>query len=361
MNIEKFSSSQGRPLMIIFILGTSLMLSRGTEAHESEWIAMIIAIVTSIPLVYIYSKLLMLFPGKGLYDILQIVYGKITSKILIFLYTFYFFHLSAICLRDITEYVQVVSLPDTPQYITALFIMILTLYSLNLGFNVIATWSQKVLPFIMLMIIATLVLGISQYNYGQLRPMMYEGIKPVLKSAYTSLTFPFGETVVFMVFFGFLYNSRDSSKIYIRSILIGGVVLILAAIRNILLLGFPNMGNVYFPSHYATSLINVLGFIQRIEILVSTNLVLSGFIKCAVYLYAACMGIMKLFNLKNINIIALVFCIALIPISLMLYKSTMEMFRFIEIYKYYVIPFQFIFPILTLIVTLLQKKIKTSP
>ncbi len=360
MNIEKFSSSQSRPLIIMFILGTSLMLSGGSGAHESEWIAMAIATVTSIPLVYMYSKLLMLFPSYGLYDILQIVYGKIIGNIIIFLYTFYFFHLSAICLRNITEYVQVVSLPETPQYITAIFIMILTLYSLHLGFNVIATWTEKVLPFIILITLATLIFGVSQYNYGHLRPMMYDGIKPVLKSAYTSVTFPFGETVVFMVFFGFLYNSREISKIYIKSVSIGGLFLILVTIRNILLLGFPNLGHVYFPSHYATSLIDIFGFIQRIEILVSTNLILSGFIKCAVCLYAACIGVMKVFNIKKINIIALVLSIAIIPVSIMIYKSTMEMFRFLEIYKYYAIPFQFLFPIMTLIISTIQKKIKNK-
>lgn len=361
MNIEKFPSKHGLSIMIMFILGTSLMLSGGIVAKENKWISLIIASLLSVPLVYVYSKLLIIFPGKGLYEILLLVYGKVIGKVLISLYSFYFLHLSAICLRNITEYVQVANLPDTPQYVTAISIILLTFYSIHLGFNVTATWTEKVLPFIFLIIAITLLFGIPQYNYKYITPIMYDGIKPVLKSAYTSLTFPFGETVVFMVFFGFLYNAKDSCKIYIKAILISGLILTLVSIRNILLLGFPNLANVYFPSHYATSLINVFGFIQRIEILISINLLLSGFIKCTICLYAACIGISSLFNLKSINIIAIVLSILVIPSSMLIYKSTMEMFVFLDYYKYYAIPFQFGFPILTLIVALIRRKVKSSP
>lgn len=360
MNIEKFSSKQGRPLIIMFILGTSLIVSGGSEARESEWISMTFAILASLPLALIYSKLLVLFPGKGLYEILIQVYGNFIGKILVFLYTFYFFHLSAICLRNVTEYVHVVSFPDTPQYITGTFLVALILYSIAAGFNVIATWAKKVLPFILLVLFITIILGIPQYNYSHLKPLMYEGLKPVIKSGFTLLTFPFGETVVFMVFLGFLYKEKESSSIYIKSILAGGIFLLITGLRNILLLGFPNLGHVYFPSHYSTSLINIPGFVQRIEILVSMNLILSAFIKTTVCLYASAIGVIKTFNIKvkNINITSIIIGISIVPISFFLYKSTMEMFRFIDFYKYYAIPFQILIPILTLIIALTQNAVK---
>lgn len=360
MNIEKFSGKQGRPLIVMFILGTSLIISGGSDARENEWISMIFAILASLPLVLIYSKLLVLFPGKGLYEILIQVYGNFIGKILVFLYTFYFFHLSAICLRNVTEYVHVVSFPRTPQYITGVFLVALIIYSIAAGFNVLATWAKKVLPFIILVLFMTFILGIPQYNYSHIKPIMYEGLKPVAKSGFSFLTFPFGETVVFMVFLGFLYKEKESSSIYIKSILVGGFFLLVTGLRNILLLGFPSLGNVYFPSHYSTSLINIPGFIQRIEILVSMNLILSAFIKTTVCLYAAAIGVIKTLNIKNknINVTSTIMGISIVPISFFLYKSTMEMVRFIEFYKYYAIPFQIIIPILTLIIALAQKSIR---
>lgn len=339
----------------MFILGTSLIVSGGSKAKEDEWLSMIIAILGAIILIMIYSKLLMTFPNLGLYNILIKVYGKILGKTIILLYCGYFFHLSAICIRNITEYIQVVSFPNTPQYVAGITLVILTIYTINAGFASILAWAKKVLPFIILMILFTLLLGFPQYEFNNLKPVLYNGWMPVLKSSFSLFTFPFGETIVFMAFLGHVYQQKHSKKMYVLSILSGGVLLLAASIRNILLLGFPTLGDVFFPSHYATSLINISGYIQRIEILVSSNLILAGFIKAAVCLYAASLGLSKILKTKNIKIISPILCILSLILSILLYKSTMEMIRFIDYYKYYALVFQLVIPLITLIIASFQK------
>lgn len=358
MNIEKFSSKQCKSLIIMFILGTSLIISGGGKSVQNSWISITLGMISAIPIVLIYSKLLLIFPGLGLYDILIKVYGKFVGKLLIFSYTFYFFHLSVICLRNVTEYVQVVSFPGTPQYVTAILLGALILYSINSDFSVIIMWAKKILPIIIAMLFITFILGIPHYKPSNLKPLLYNGWKPVIDSGFTTLTFPFAETVVFLVFLGYLYDTKESGKTYIQTILIGGIILVLTSLRNIMLLGFPNLKNVYFPSHYATSLINIAGFVQRIEILVSLNLILTSFAKIIVCLYGSSLGVLKLLNLKNIKKSNYILTILMIIVSMLLYKSTMEMFKFILYYRYYVIPFQFVIPILTLIIAGIKKRRK---
>ena len=355
MKTENISNSQFISSIVMFVLGTSLLISGSSEAMEDTWISLLIAMFMAIPLSFIYGKLALIFPGTGLLDILPKVYGNFFGKFFIFVYTFYFFHLGAIDIRNATEYIQVVSLPETPQYIPAIFIGLLSLYAINAGFSVLATWTKLVLPLIVIMISATFMLAIPQFNYSYIQPILYNGWKPVISNGYSLLTFPFAETVVFMVFLGTLNNNKDTTKIYISGILIGGFLLLIATFRNILLLGFPNLYNIYFPSHYATSLIHINGFVQRIEIIISINLLLCSFIKIAVCLYASCLGIIKLFSLKNIRNISIILCILMIIFSRLIYSDTMEMFKFINVYKYYVIPFQFVIPILTLIVGSMRK------
>lgn len=356
MKIENISNSQFRSLIVMFILGTSLLISGDSRAMEDTWISILIAIAMAIPLVLIYGKLILLFPGIGLLDILPKVYGKFLGKLFIFLYTFYFFHLGAIDIRNTTEYVQVVSLPETPQYITAIFIGLLAVYAVHTGFSVLSSWTKIILPTTIIMIIASFLLAIPQFNYSYIQPILYHGWKPVISSGYSLLVFPFAETIVFMIFFCYLRNKKDTTKVYISSIIIGGLLILAVAFRNILLLGFPNLYNIYFPSHYATSLININGFIQRLEILVSINLLSTSFVKIAVLLYASSIGVIKLFNLKHFRNIPILLCILMIILSFYLYKNTMEMFKFIDIYRYYVIPFQFAIPIMTLVIALVKKK-----
>ncbi|WP_313758148.1 endospore germination permease [Tissierella sp.] len=356
MKTENISNSQFKSLIIMFILGTSLLISGDSQAMEDTWISLLIAMLIAIPLVFIYCKLILLFPGTTLFDILLKVYGKLLGKLFIIFYTLYFFHLGAIDIRNTTEYIQVVSFPETPQYVTAIFIGILSIYAINLGLSILSTWTKLTLPIIIAMIFTTFILAIPKFNISYIKPILYNGWKPVINSAYSLLTFPFAETVIFIVFFGYLNNKKDTTKIYISSILIGGFLLLIAALRNILLLGFPNLSKIYFPSHYATSLINIHGFIQRIEIIISINLILASFTKVAVCLYASSIGVSKIFNFRNFKKTSILLCILMIILSLLLYKSTMGMFEFINIYKYYVIPFQFVIPILTFIIAKIRRK-----
>ncbi|WP_333638007.1 endospore germination permease [Tissierella praeacuta] len=356
MKIENVSNSQFKSLIIMFILGTSLLISGDSKAMEDTWISILMAILIAIPLIFIYCKLILLFPGDTLFDILIKVYGKFLGKLFTIFYTFYFFHLGAIDIRNTTEYIQVVSFPETPQYVSAIFIGILSIYAINLGFSILSTWTKLTLPIIMLMVFTTFILAIPKFNISYIKPVLYNGWKPVISGAYSLLIFPLAETVVFMVFFAYLNNKKDTTKVYISSILIGGFLLLIVAIRNILLLGFPDLSKIYFPSHYATSLININGFVQRIEILISINLILASFTKIAVCLYGASIGVFKVFNSKTFKKTSIVLCILMIILSVSIFKSTMEMFEFINIYRYYVIPFQFAIPILTLILAKIRKK-----
>lgn len=355
MKIENISNSEFRSLIIMFILGTSLLVSGDSHAMQDTWISIIIAVIVTIPLVFIYGKLVLLSPGMGLFDILPKIYGKFLGKLFIFIYTFYFFHLGAICIRNTTEYIQVVSFPETPQYVAAILLGLLSLYAVKAGLSVLDLWTKLILPLIVIMITTTFTLGFPQFNISYIRPVLYNGWGPVIKSGYSLLTFPFGEIVVFMVFFNSLKDKKNTTKVYITSVIIGGILLLIVAIRNILLLGFPNLLNIYFPSHYAASLIHLNGFVQRIEILISIGLLFTSFVKISVLLYVSYIGVVKLFNLKNYKYLSFILCILMIILSMFLYKNTMEMLSFINLYKYYVIPFQFIIPILTLIVASIRK------
>lgn len=355
MKIDSVSNSQAKSLMIMFIFGTSLIIGGNPHTMEDTWISILLAIAITIPLVFIYGKLILLFPGIGLLDILPKVYGKFLGKFFIFLYTLYFFHLGTIDIRNTTEYVQVVSLPETPQYVTAILIGLVSVYAVNAGLSVLSTWAKIVLSLITIMVFSTFILGIPQFNYSYIKPVLYNGWKPIINTGYSLLTFPFAETVIFMVFLGCLNNKKDAIKVYISSILIGGLLILIVVLRNILLLGFPNLYNIYFPSHYAASLININGFVQRIEVVISINLLFTSFTKIAVCLYASYLGVVKLFNLKNSKNLPLILCTLMVILSMLIYRNTMEMFKFIEIYKYYVIPFQFVIPILTLIIATIKK------
>lgn len=347
MNKEIISTKQGYYIAITYVFGTSLILSRSKTAMQDTWISILIAMVMVIPLVLIYGKISKMFPGHNLYKILELVFGKVVGKGISILYTWYFLHLGSIVIRDNTEFIQIISLEDTPKYFTSIFFILLAIYMVKSGVEVLGRWSNIAFPFVFTLLILVNIAAISDYKYENIKPILYNGWVPVFKGAYSIFSFPFADTVAFLTIFNSLRDLKKVNKVYIVGILVGGLALLITILKNMFVLGFPLLSYVHFPTHYANMVIS-LQFLQRIEIVASVIFIFSSITKLFVCLFASCIGIAQIFNFSDYKDIAVPVGIMMIPLSLIIFTNTLELIEFTDIYHIYALPFQIIFPILIL-------------
>lgn len=349
MNKEKISSRQGLSILIMFTLGSTLILSPWKEAGKDGWISIFIAMIMIIPMYYVYSRLVSIFPGKDLFDLQQELFGKIAGKITSFFLVWYSIHLCAIINRNMSEFIQTMSFAETPLFTIALVGAVLFIWIVKGGIEVIGRYAAFMMPITILSIIITSILVIPKMDIDNLRPVMYNGLTPVLRGAATLFGFPFAETFLFTMVFNSLENKNKTFKIYLLGLLISGLLFISTSVRNVAALGEKLNTALYFPSYVAVALINILDFIDRIEVLVGATFIFSGFLKCSICLYTACRGLAKIFNIKDYKQITAPVGLLVFITSVFIYKSTMEMFDWAaENYIYYVIPFSVILPIVTL-------------
>lgn len=361
MRKEKISTSQAYLLITTFIMGTSLALTSYSDALQDTWISILIALVCGILMTIIYSNIMNRFPNMDLFQILEFVFGKVVGKIVGFLYAFYFLHLGAICARNITEYIQVVSFPETPQYFTGLFLGFLIIYILKSGLEVIARVNKFLLPLLLIGIFLTLLMAFPKLDISKFLPILYNGWSPVVSAAFLTFTFPFGETVIFMSILNTVDEKRKSMKIYLTGIFLGGMVLMFAVLRNIMILGFPNLAISDFPSYFAATLIDIGNYIRGMELVISIVIVVAGFIKVAVCLLGTSIGFSRIFNFADYKWISTSLGLLIISLSFILYDNTMHMFEWVDIYKYYALPFQVFLPIIILILGIFKKRKIQSP
>lgn len=71
---------------------------------------------------------------------------------------------------------------------------------------------------------------------------------------------------------------------------------------DIMIFGIPLVSSLYFPSYTAAEIIDIVGFISRIEVLVSGNYIIFGVVKISVCLFVSCKGVAKLFKFKNYKV-----------------------------------------------------------
>ncbi|MFZ2538330.1 MAG: endospore germination permease [Oscillospiraceae bacterium] len=343
------SSKQLSYIMILFILGSSLITGTGSVGKQDSWICIIIGMFMAIPLVLIYSRISKLFPQKNIYDIIYHIFGKTIATIICILYIFYSIQLGAAVIRNFTEYIQITSLPETPQYIFAIFMGAICFWTLKHGIESLGRGCIIVLPIVVLIVLFTIVFTIKDMNLSNLKPILGQDFKTILSGSFGALTFPFGEVVLFMVVLSSLKPKESPYKVYLKSIFIGGFILVIAMIRNILVLGVPIMDSLHFPSYYTASILDIGDFVSRIEILIAGNFIISGLVKITICLYASVKGVARIFKIDNFKQIIAPIVLFMIVLSQLIYTNTMQMFEFIKTTDYYFSIFQIVLPIIILI------------
>lgn len=362
MNKEVVTDKQGICLVIMFILGSTLLIGAGSNAKNDTWLSIIIGTLFSIPVVMIYSRLLYLFPGKDLFDILHIVFGNIIGKILSIIYIWFSFYLGVLVLRNFSEFTNIVIYPDTPVVIPMTFFILLCIFALKLGIEVLGRWSELfIILNIIAVILVAIILSFPQMDINNLLPILYNGIKPVVSGAFSALSFPFAETIVFTMVFSSLKNQKSSYKIYLYGLIIGALILLMNTLENILVLGSDTMITNYFPSYIAVSIIRLGTFIERMEATVIIVLIINVFTKTTIDMLATCRGIAKLLDIDDYRFLATPIALLTFVFSIFNFKSTMEMTDWaFKVWPYYALPHQVILPVIILIAAEIKVR-KLSP
>lgn len=357
MKDEVISERQGVILITLFIVGSSLLLGSGGQAKQDAWIAMIIAMSWAVILLLMFSRILSLHPGKDLFDILEIVMGKVIGKIISILMIWFAFHLGSLVLRNLSDFTNTLVFPDTPVIVPMISFVILIIWILKEGIEVLGRWSEFFVWVISLTIITITMLSASEMDISRLKPILGSGIKPILKGALSSLSFPYGETVVFTMVFSNIAKVKSYKRTFMLGLFLGGGLVFIGTLRNILVLGNETISKVYFPSTLAISLIHLGEFLERIEISVLIIFIVCVFVKVSVCVFAVSNGISKVFGFTDYRFISTPVILLMLNFSFFVYKSTIETtFWAFNIWPYYSMVFEVIIPLVVFILVEIKSR-----
>lgn len=108
----------------------------------------------ALPFLFICVRLLSAFPGKNLFDILELLLGKTLGKLVTLLYTIYALQLGSFILRIFSMFVHSVALPETPDFVTYIMMGALAAWILRAGLEVMARTAKFLLIVIIIVLMA---------------------------------------------------------------------------------------------------------------------------------------------------------------------------------------------------------------
>lgn len=349
----RISPSQLSFLLMGFLFGSVNISHPARAAAQNSWLAHMIGWGLGFIFVTIYIWISVLNPRLTLIEILRKHFGRVLGTIVGILYIWYFLHLSSLIVRTLSEFMITVHYEEASVTLLVIALLIPTTYAIKKGVEVFARATEISIPVLLATIILVIILSVSSFDLDNFKPFLEDGWAPVLNAGFLLSAFPFGEVVVFLMFFPFLNKKEKIFKATYTGLFFGGIFLLLVLLRDLLVIGPDMLVRHLFPPHTTVTIIPA----SLIAPVVSVNLTIGAGIQMGLCIYAATLGITQLVNLIDYKPLVLPVSTIAAALAIWIHPNYPHMFTWSAAnFAYYSLPFHLFIPLLLLIISLVKNR-----
>lgn len=302
MEKAKISAYQLFVLILLFELGSAILVPLAINAKQDAWLAILIALSGGLFLFWVQYRLFRFYPESTPTEYMQKLLGKVLGSILGFIYVLLFIYLSARVLRDFGEMLLTFAYIDTPLFIVNALLMLVMIYALRKGIEVLARTGEMffILMYVLALVGFALIIFSGLIDFNNLMPVLERGFLPVLKIGLTeTIFFPFGEAIVFSMILPHLVHPEKAKMTGFFALTLSGINLAIVMTINLSVLGVDMVSRSQFPLLSTVQTIQVAEFLERLDVFFMMAMVIGIFFKGSLYLYGAIAGTAVLFKIKE--------------------------------------------------------------
>lgn len=364
MRHEKSRLSEFLACFVLYEIGSTTLFQMGSEAKQDAWLAMLIGASIGCLLLLIYLTIHHKDPDKDLFQLCKHYFGKFIGTFVALLYAGYFGYEASRNLRDLGELAAFVLLNRTPMLVLITIIILVIMNNVRHGVHANFLLCLLLLPFIILsyMILLSFIASQGLIHFENVYPIMENGMKPIWTSAFPDLiSFPFGQTVLFLAFFPMVKRVKNLNKATIITYWLVAIMLTIFNQINVLVLGPTLAQTLTFPLLEVVQLIEILQVFERMDILFVLVMFMGLGTKLCIFYLGAVTGFSHTTGTSFKKWIIPV-GIAIFLLSFISPNFTHHLWVGIKVMLDKCDPvFQFGFPILLLLVMLIRlRKVKTN-
>lgn len=299
---EVINSNQLFTMIILFELGTSLVVHIGHRHDQGVWLAVLLAMPGAVLLYLVFDYLARQYPESILSGYTCKILGSHIGWVISLLYIPFFIHHAARILRESGDLLITVTYDRTPSLLIQGIMIMTVTYILYKGIEVFSRLGE--IYFIILIVLGLLgnmmVLFSGIVDLGNLRPLLGDGWGSIIQSAYPYIFgFPFAELVCFTTVLPHLNQIQTGRNTGIAAILVSGTLLSLTHALDVSVLGADIYSRATFPLFTMITLVNIGEFLQRLDAIVILTLIIGVFFKITLFCYAATAVAADIFNISD--------------------------------------------------------------
>lgn len=277
----------------LFQVGSTTLFLLGADAKQDAWLAMLIGALAGFVLLVMYLFIHRLEPERELFELFRHYWGKWVGSLAGLGFIGYFTYEASRTLRDMGELGTLTLLNRTPTAVITFIALVVCADVVMFGPRV---WFLLCHIWLLLMVfgygfIIVLIPFTGLLHMEFLFPVLENGLAPVVEAAIPEImSFPFGQTVLFLVLFKIITDKRKLRRWIIIVYWLTALFLIVMNQLTVLVLGPDLAASSTYPLFEVTQLIQMNKLIERADVLFTLILFLGLGIKTTGFLFGATIG-----------------------------------------------------------------------
>ncbi len=353
--VQQVGPLEAGVMLLGFLMGSSLFLPVGIQARQDAWMGVLLGGMAGLIMLWVKTTLGLRFPNQTVIGYSKQLLGRPLGWLVGLVYVWYAFHIGSLVLRTFGEFLLTTVLVGTPLSVPITALMLVAAYTVRHGLETLGRSSLFLVAVILLQEILTQAMVVKQAEPEWLLPMFENGLGPVLAGGFSVFGLPFGESAIFLLLFPHVQPKSKLKRALFAGKAVAILILTITILRNLMVLGPHLVATERFPSLGAVQEINLGDFLTRLDAVIVTNWVATGFIKVAVCHWVATMGTAELLGVKDHRPLVLPIGAAMVAMSIIAFDNVTEMTQFlITVWPFYSLPFQVAIPLLLLAIAWLR-------
>jgi len=362
INNIKISARQFAILVILFSIGTTILVIPGSLAHDVKqdaWIAAIIGTGVTFLVVALYISLGRMFPAMTLVEIIEALLGKWLGKIVSLTFVFFSFIAASDLLYYVGTFLTNQILPKTPPEAIHILFAFILMMGIRLGLETLARSAEVLFPifiFLFILLVVSVLLTPDLWKFENIQPIFNTGMKPMVRAVFLFASIFTLPLVVFLMIFPISVDQpKEAEKSFFTGIFIAGICLIILIGLTILVLGPESSTNQMFPGYTLAKRIEIGDFLQRIEAILAIMWIIAIYFKMTIYFYAAIIAFVQTLNIKDYRPLTLPVGMIMVMISFFSHPNVTHSAAFDkEVWPLYSLAYGLLLPLFLLVVKALR-------
>ncbi|MDO3681359.1 GerAB/ArcD/ProY family transporter [Paenibacillus ehimensis] len=296
-------------------------------AHMDTWFVYLLPTVYILFIAYVFAQLSMRFPGKHLFEINFILFGRwfgmLANALLLI-------HLWFILLRDLRmfgKFIGTILLPNTPEEMLVLLLVVMLMFYGRASAEVISRVNDLFFPVFFALTLLLPFLLSNEISFRLLQPILTTS---PLRLGYGGLLSVgwYGDIIIAGAFLHMIWNSRQIHSALRHGSLMATALLSLFLFLEVAVLG-PNIpANLLYPNYSLVQHIQITDFLDRMDLLI-LSIWFPIIVGKMIFIYLAFLiGIASLIRQRDYTLISSPAGLFLLLTTILAFKSTPEVFSF---------------------------------